>query len=246
MLWLFSQKLEFTMESRQSMKKKFSWKANFPSKTDYTAVFQPAVPGILLTERATEISTGAPKQQMDLEVLQALTSGGNTIFKEDNITTFRSMEKKVGHSTTDVWDIMSCTKYNSTTENLPAREAFGKNKVQLLVQSSMFPWFLSVGAQASPLHKSFCATTPSFHTRKDLSASMGNSLACCRNNCSCDISSMSSQKLLLSRIRNGKAVKTEISCTLQGHLKQIWSFIFNVIPSYWSIKAQQVCASLHD
>lgn len=79
-------------------KKKKSWKVNFPSKTDYAAMFQPAVPGILLRERATEISTGTSNQQiwdtcMDLEVLQALSSGDNIIFKEDNATTFKSMKK---------------------------------------------------------------------------------------------------------------------------------------------------------
>lgn len=103
-------------------------------------------------------------------------------------------------------------------------------------QCSMF--VETAGAQASPSHRSFCVKPPSFHTPKDPSTSMGNPLVSCRNSCSCEVSSTPSRDLLLSRIRNETAVKTELSCTLYGHLKLIWSFIFNIIP----IKAQQICA----
>lgn len=131
----------------------------------------------------------------------------------------------MGHNRTDegeTWHV---------TDNLPAGETFDMKKVQLLVQSSVFTHFSSVGAQASPLHSFFCATPLSFHTPKGLSPSMGNSLASCRKSCSCAVSSTSSEGLLLSKIRNEKSVKMELSCTLQSHLKLIWSVIFNVIPS---------------
>lgn len=114
-------------------KKKFSWKANFSSKTDYTAVFQPAVPGILLTERATRISTGVPNQQMDLEVQQTLSSEDNIICKEDNTTSFTSMKKQV-------WVIIEQMREKSwhVAGNLPAGEAFDKRRFSSLRRAQCF------------------------------------------------------------------------------------------------------------